>query len=188
MYSYILPMYSYILPMYSYILPMYSALNPVTISKKQNKDWWPGCWYMNYSSTPLMTTFTMAKSTTYFTTNIILLLSLDPVTISKKQNKDQRWFHRFSFSTEAYSLRKYVKHWVCKSVTYILTNARTTYYFIIDSPKLILRSQWSNFLVDCIMAWPTDRDRSNFSWNTHYYTNCYTHSYTLLYTHSATLW
>ena len=94
--------------------------------------------------------------------HIIIVLGPSPVTISKKQNKDQRWFHRFSFSTEAYSLRKYVKHWVCKSVTYILTNARTTYYFIVDSPKLIFRSQWSNFLVDCIMAWPTDHDRYNF--------------------------
>ena len=60
--------------------------------QKQNKDWWPGCWDMNYSSTPLITTFTMAKSTTksttYSTTNIMLLLSLNPVTISKKQNKD----------------------------------------------------------------------------------------------------
>ncbi len=83
-------MYYYILPMYFYILQMYSSLNPVTISKKQNKDWWPGCGDMNHSSTPLMTTFTMTKSTTYSTTNIMLLLPLDPVTISKKQNKDPR--------------------------------------------------------------------------------------------------
>ena len=43
---------------------------------------------MNYSSTPLMTSSTMAKSTmkttTYSTTNIMLLLSLHPVTITKK--------------------------------------------------------------------------------------------------------
>ena len=32
-----------------------------------------------------------------------------------------------------------------------------------NSLKLILGSQWSNFLVDCIMAWPTDRDQSIFS-------------------------
>ncbi len=46
---------------------------------------------MNYSSTPLMTTFTMAKSTmksiTYSTTDIMLLLSLDPVIISKNRIK-----------------------------------------------------------------------------------------------------
>ena len=46
---------------------------------------------MNYSSIPLMTTFTMAKSTmkttTYSTTNIMLLLSLNPVIITKQGRK-----------------------------------------------------------------------------------------------------
>ena len=64
---------------------------------------------MNYSSIPLMTNLTMAKSTmkttTYSTTNIMLPLSLNPVTIIKKLDRSWSIGHSIIQST------KKLDHW-----------------------------------------------------------------------------